>query len=126
MRPVQGPGDLLVGLLTVSAELVRRRLTGEDFATIARELDYPDAADAAADFAQALAAEPFEPAVRHEADQRAFDELQHAVWDSATDGDLDAIATARPDKAVAAPCGGGHGDCPLSDGAGRSYGLGGN
>lgn len=77
------------------AELVRRRLTGEDFATIARELDYPDAASAAADFAQALTeSEPLEPALRDAADQRSLDELHHAIWDSATDGDLDAIATA--------------------------------
>ncbi|MFF4409820.1 hypothetical protein [Streptomyces sp. NPDC001404] len=76
------------------AELLRRRLTGEDFTTIASELNYPDAAAAAADFTQALTdAEPLEPAVRHEADQQSLDELQHAIWDAATAGDLDAIAT---------------------------------
>ncbi|QKV98279.1 hypothetical protein HUT19_41930 (plasmid) [Streptomyces sp. NA02950] len=77
------------------AELLRRRLTGEDFTAIARELDYADAAEAAADFADALAAtDPLEPLARHEADQRSLDELQHAIWDLATTGDLDAISTA--------------------------------
>ncbi len=77
------------------AELLRRRLTGEDFTTIARELDYTDAAEAAAAFAAALeGTEPLEPGARHEADQRSLDELHHAVWDLATSGDLDAITTA--------------------------------
>lgn len=78
-----------------SAELLRRRLSGEDLATIARELDYTDAAEAAAAFAQALtAAEPLEPAARQTSDRLAFDQLQDAIWDTATDGDLDAITTA--------------------------------
>ncbi|MER6253600.1 hypothetical protein ABT224_19820 [Streptomyces sp. NPDC001584] len=77
------------------AELLRRRLTGEDFATLARELDYADAAEAAADFAQALAeTEPLETAARQASDRLALDELHHAVWDTATAGNLDAIATA--------------------------------
>ncbi|MFF2571060.1 hypothetical protein [Streptomyces sp. NPDC058084] len=77
------------------AELLRRRLAGDDFTTLARELDYTDAADAATAFAQALTnTEPLEPAARHEADRLALDELQHAIWDEATNGDLDAITTA--------------------------------
>lgn len=77
------------------AELLRRRLTGEDLATIARDLGYADAAEAAAAFAEVLAGtEPLETAVRREADQRSLDELQHAIWDLATGGDLDAITTA--------------------------------
>jgi hypothetical protein len=77
------------------AELLRRRLIGEDFATIARDLEYTDAAEAAGVFSEVLAGtEPLESAARHEADQRSLDELQHAIWDLATSGDLDAIATA--------------------------------
>ncbi|MFJ2752660.1 hypothetical protein [Streptomyces sp. NPDC087297] len=77
------------------AELLRRRLTGEDFATLAQDLDYTDADEAAADFTQALTAtEPLETAARQASDRLALDELQHAVWDTATGGDLDAIATA--------------------------------
>ncbi|MCZ0983994.1 hypothetical protein O1L60_45350 [Streptomyces diastatochromogenes] len=77
------------------AELLRRRLTGDDFTTLARELDYADAAEAAAAFAQALAdTEPLEDAARQTADRLALDELQHAIWDQAADGDLDAITTA--------------------------------
>ncbi|MER0443038.1 hypothetical protein ABR738_00355 [Streptomyces sp. Edi4] len=76
------------------AELLRRRLAGDDFATLARELDYTDAAEAAADFTQALAdTEPLEAAARDEADRRALDELQHAIWDQAANGDLDVIDT---------------------------------
>lgn len=77
------------------AELIRRRLAGDDFSTLARELEYIDAADAAAAFAQALAdTEPLEQNARHEADQRALEALHHAIWDQATHGDLDAITTA--------------------------------
>ncbi|GAA1111497.1 hypothetical protein [Streptomyces javensis] len=77
------------------AELLRRRLAGDDFTTLARELNYADAAAAAAALAQALAdAEPLEPTARHQADQRTLDELQYAIWDSAVGGDLDAILTA--------------------------------
>ncbi|WP_435245087.1 hypothetical protein [Streptomyces tendae] len=76
------------------AELLRRRLAGDDFATLARELDYADAAQAAAAFLQALAdTEPLENAARDEADRRALDELQSAIWDQAAAGDLDAIDT---------------------------------
>lgn len=78
-----------------SAELLRRRLSGEDLATLARELDYTDAAEAAAAFSQALnAAEPLEPAARQTSDRLAFDQLQDAIWDTVTDGDLDAITAA--------------------------------
>ncbi|MFB7649487.1 hypothetical protein ACFC0S_16390 [Streptomyces sp. NPDC056084] len=76
------------------AELLRRRLVGDDFATLARELDYIDAAEAAAAFTQALTdTEPLEDAARDEADRRALDELQHAIWDQAASGDLDVIDT---------------------------------
>ncbi|MEU2453922.1 hypothetical protein ABZ605_28065 [Streptomyces sp. NPDC012765] len=78
-----------------SAELLRRRLSGEDLATIARELDYTDAAEAAAAFARALtAAEPLETAARQTSDRLAFDQLQDAIWDTVTDGNLDAITAA--------------------------------
>ncbi|MEU3399524.1 hypothetical protein [Streptomyces filamentosus] len=77
------------------AELLRRRLAGDDFTTLARELEYTDAAHAAAVFAQALAdTEPLEQNARHEADRLALEELQNAIWDKATNGDLEAIATA--------------------------------
>lgn len=77
-----------------SAELLRRRLSGDDFATLARELDYTDAAEAATAFAQVLVdTEPLEAVARDEADRLALDELHHAIWDQAVDGDLDAIDT---------------------------------
>ncbi|TQE33043.1 hypothetical protein [Streptomyces ipomoeae] len=76
------------------AELLRRRLTGDDFATIAHELDYPDAAAAAAEFAAALAdTDHLAPEVRHQAECHALDELHAATWKKATDGDLAAIET---------------------------------
>ncbi|MER5302298.1 hypothetical protein ABT039_22950 [Streptomyces lasiicapitis] len=76
------------------AELLRRRLAGDDFTGIARDLGYADAAEAAADFAQTITGtDPLEDTARHESDQRALDELQHAIWDLAADGDLDAITT---------------------------------
>ncbi|MFC8570674.1 hypothetical protein ACFUIW_33455 [Streptomyces sp. NPDC057245] len=75
------------------AELIRRRLAGDDFESLAQELDYPDTASAAAAFAAALDdADPLEPAARHQADQHSLDELQHAIWHRAAAGDLDAIA----------------------------------
>lgn len=75
------------------AELVRRRLAGDDFESLAQELGYPDTASAAAAFAAALDdADPLEPAARRQADQHSLDELQHAIWHRAVAGDLDAIA----------------------------------
>ncbi|MFD5883860.1 hypothetical protein [Streptomyces yangpuensis] len=77
------------------AELLRRRLTGETFATLALELDYADPAEAAADFAQALTeTEPLELPARQESDRLALDGLHSVVWDTATAGHLDAIDTA--------------------------------
>jgi hypothetical protein len=76
------------------AELLRRRLAGEDLTTIARELDYPDTAAAAAESAEALAdADVLAPDVRHQAERHTLDELHNAAWPMAADGHLAAIET---------------------------------
>ncbi|MEV7681553.1 hypothetical protein AB0O64_23810 [Streptomyces sp. NPDC088341] len=76
------------------AETVRLRQSGKDFQEIADELGFPDRAAAVAAFADALHdADHLEPAVRHQAESQSLDELQDAIWQTALDGDLDAIET---------------------------------